>query len=208
VTSGEQPATIHDFRGFPQQLYDIAYPAPGSPWLAAKVSALLGEDRVLHDPNRGFDHGVWGVLRPVFPDAEIPVAAMSLDRALPPDQHLAIGRALAPLREEGVMIVGSGNVVHNLAHWGASQGTRPEWAVQFQARTNAAMSAGDDSALFRLPADDRAAALAINSGEHYLPLLYVAGARLPGDQVTVFNDTIDGSLSMTSYLVGEPVPPG
>lgn len=108
-----------------------------------------------------------------------------------------------PLRREGVLIVGSGNVVHNLAHWRELMGTKPAWAEDFRARINAALMAGDDRALTELSPEDQAAALAVNSGEHYLPLLYAAGARFPGDAVTLFNDTLDGALTMTSVLYGD-----
>ncbi|MDE8650693.1 4,5-DOPA dioxygenase extradiol [Novosphingobium album (ex Liu et al. 2023)] len=203
LTDGPAPRTIHDFRGFPQALYDMRYPAPGSAELAAKVTAALGADRVSLDTQWGFDHGVWGVLLPMFPGADIPVVAMSLDRSLDPTAHLALGKALAPLRREGVMIVGSGNIVHNLALWRASVGTRPDWAIEFQDRINRAMADGDPAALTRFAPSDKAAAAAINSAEHFLPLLYVAGARLEEDALGVFNDTIDGSLSMTSYFLGD-----
>jgi 4,5-DOPA dioxygenase extradiol len=128
---------------------------------------------------------------------------LSLNRSLSPEQHLAQARALAVLRDEGVLLVGSGNVVHNLALYRQSIGTRPDWAVEFQDRINAAVIADDRGALFRFEAEDTAAAKAINSAEHYLPLLYAVGARLPGDKVGVFNDTVDGALSMTSYLIGD-----
>ena len=203
VTAGPHPRTIHDFRGFPQALYDITYPAPGSPELAARVSELLGTDRVLADGGWGFDHGAWGVVQPMFPAADIPMVAMSLDRSLSPAEHFALGRRLAPLRDEGVLIVGSGNVIHNLALWRQVAGTQPDWALDFRARSNAAILAGDDAALIDIAADDRAAALAINSAEHYLPLLYALGARRPGDGTALFNDTLDGALSMTSVLIGD-----
>jgi len=203
VTAGLQPRTIHDFRGFPQELYDIRYPAPGAPELVARITALLGADRVAADEDWGFDHGAWGVVQPMFPEADIPMVAMSLDRALPPEAHLATGRRLAPLRDEGVLIVASGNVIHNLALWRQAAGTQPDWARAFRDRTNAAILAGDDAALTHFAPDDRAAELAINSGEHYLPLLYALGARRDGDRTALFNDTLDGALSMTSVLIGD-----
>lgn len=203
VTAGAQPRTIHDFRGFPQELYDIRYPAPGSPGLVARIIELLGADRVAADTSWGFDHGAWGVVQPMFPSADIPMVAMSLDRSLPPEGHFALGKALAPLRDEGVLIIGSGNVIHNLALWRQAAGTQPDWAIDFRARTNAAILSGDDDALIHLSPDDRAAELAVNGGEHYLPLLYVLGARLPGDDTALFNDTLDSALSMTSVLVGD-----
>ena len=157
------------------------------------------------DDSWGFDHGTWGVLDLLFPGAYLPTVSMSIDMTLPPAQHFALGQALAPLRDEHVLIVGSGNVVHNLAMWRQSAGTVPDWALEFQQRINRAVVDADTDVLTGLPAGDRPADLAVNSGEHYLPLLYPCGARLPGDAVQVFNDTIDGSLSMTSYLIGQPV---
>ena len=201
VTAGLAPRTIHDFRGFPPELYAMQYPAAGSDELAARVAALLGENRVRCDDSWGFDHGAWGVVQPMYPEADIPLVAMSLDRSLDPAGHLALGRALAPLRDEGVLIIGSGNMVHNLALWRQSQGTRPAWAETFRARINAALLSRDDAALLSL--DSEEAALAVNSGEHYLPLLYAAGARLPGDEVALFSDTLDGALSMTSVIYGD-----
>lgn len=203
VTGEAQPRTIHDFRGFPQELYDIRYPAPGSPELANRVIALLGEDRAQADTSWGFDHGAWGVVQPMFPAADIPMVAMSLNRSLDAEAHFAAGRALSPLRDEGVLIVASGNIIHNLSLWREAAGTQPDWAIDFRARTSAAILAGDDAALLHFTAEDRSAALAINSGEHYLPLLYALGARRPGDGTALFNDTLDGALSMTSVLIGD-----
>jgi 4,5-DOPA dioxygenase extradiol len=203
VTAGSAPRTIHDFRGFPQELYDTRYPAPGSAELVARVTELAGADRIAADATWGFDHGAWGVVQPMFPAADIPMVAMSLDRSLDPAGHLALGRALAPLRDEGVLIIGSGNVIHNLALWRQAAGTQPDWALDFRARSNAAILSGDDAALIDIAPGDRAAQLAINSGEHFLPLLYVLGARLPGDGTALFNDTLDGALSMTSALIGD-----
>lgn len=201
LTAGSAPRTIHDFRGFPQELFDVRYPAPGSAELVERIAALLGHDRVIRDESWGFDHGAWGVVLPMYPKADIPLVAMSLDRALSPRQHLALGERLAPLRDEGVLIIASGNVIHNLALWRQSQGTVPEWAANFHERINTAILADDREALLAL--DDEAARLAVNSGEHYLPLLYAAGARLPGDGAAIFNDTVDGALSMTSALIGD-----
>lgn len=203
VTAEAAPRTIHDFRGFPPELYAMRYPAPGSAWLVERVATLLGEDRIARDTTWGFDHGAWGVVQPMYPDADIPMVAMSIDRALSAEEHLAIGAALAPLRDEGVLIVASGNVIHNLVLWRQSQGIQPDWALDFRARSNAAIVAGNTDALIHFAADDEAAGFAINSGEHYLPLLYTLGARLSGDEASLFNDTLDGALSMTSVLVGD-----
>ncbi len=205
LTAGGHPRTMHDFRGFPPELYALQYPAPGSAALVDRVTGLLGADRAMPDESWGFDHGAWGVLLPMFPAADIPTVVLSLDRSLGIEEHLGLGAALAPLRDEGVLIVGSGNVVHNLARWRESTGTVPDWADEFRTRINRAVAENDIAALTRFPPGDQAAAAAINSAEHYLPLLYAVGARLPGDGVTAFNDTVDGSLSMTSYLIGDPV---
>jgi len=203
LTAGASPRTIHDFRGFPPELFAMQYPAPGSDELVDRVAALLGEDAVKRDDSWGFDHGSWGVIQPMFPAADIPMIQISLNRSLTPAQHFAAAERIAVLREEGVLLVGSGNVVHNLALWRQFAGTKPDWAVEFQSRINAAMIAGDRAALSTFAADDQAAGAAINSAEHYLPLLYTAGWQLPGDAVGVFNDSIDGALSMTSYLIGD-----
>jgi 4,5-DOPA dioxygenase extradiol len=203
LTTGEQPRTIHDFGGFPDELFAIQYPAPGAPELVERVAALLGEEAVRRDDSWGFDHGSWGVVRPMFPDADVPMIQLSLDRAVTLDGHLDVAAQLAVLRDEGVLLLGSGNVVHNLGEYRATLGTRPDWAVEFQQRINRAVLDDDTSALTTFAADDQAAALAINSAEHYLPLLYAVGARLPGDEVGLFNDSIDGSMSMTSYLIGD-----
>ncbi len=203
LTAGEHPRTIHDFGGFPDELYAIQYPAPGAPELVARIASLLGEDAIERDESWGFDHGSWGVVRPMFPEADVPMIQLSLNRSLSPAEHLATARSLAPLRDEGVLILASGNVVHNLREYFRTMGTRPDWVMEFQGRISRAVADDDHDALTKFAPDDRAAALAINSAEHYLPLLYAVGARQPGDELGVFNDTIDGTLSMTSYLLGD-----
>lgn len=199
LSAGPVPPTIHDFRGFPPALYAMRYCAPGSPELARRAADLIGDGAVL-DEEHGFDHGVWGTLLPMFPSADIPVVAMSVDMALDGEGHRGIGQRLAPLRNEDVLIVASGNIIHNLALWRQTAGTQPDWALDFRARSNAALLDRWDAALTGFAADDRPAQLAINSGEHYVPLLYPLGARHEDDEVTLFNDTLDGALSMTSVL--------
>lgn len=206
VTAPGRPETVHDFRGFPQALFDWRYPAESPAWLVDRAANLVGEDRIARDHGWGYDHGTWGVLDLLFPGEHLPTVAMSLDRAMGPEAFVALGRSLAPLRDEGVMIVGSGNVIHNLALWRQSAGTVPDWADAFRGRINRAVEANDLAALTRFAPDDGAAAAAVNSAEHYLPLLVTVGARLPGDAVGVFNDSIDGALSMTSYLLGDTAP--
>lgn len=203
LTNGPAPRTIHDFGGFPDELFAVQYPAPGAPELVARVAALLGESAVSRDDSWGFDHGSWGVVRPMYPDADVPMIQLSLNRSLTPKQHLGLAAKLAQLRDEGVLLIGSGNVVHNLREYGRTRGTQPDWAVEFQNRITRAVETEDHAGLTTFAPDDQAAALAINSAEHYLPLLYAVGARQPGDEVGVFNNSIDGAISMTSYLIGD-----
>ncbi len=145
----------------------------------------------------------WGVVQPMYPAADIPMVEMSLDRAMTMAEHLETAQALAPLRDEGVLIIGSGNVVHNLRLWRQFVGTVPEWARAFQDRITRAVENDDHPALTQFDPADASAAAAINSAEHYLPLLYTVGTRLPGESVRTFSDSIDGALSMTSYVVGQ-----
>lgn len=203
LSVGANPRTIHDFRGFPPELFAMQYPAPGDDALVERIAALLGEDRIARDASWGFDHGVWGVLQPMYPACDVPTVAMSLDRSLDPEGHLALARALAPLRDEGVLIVGSGNVIHNIALWMQLRGQEPAWVRDFGLRIMAAVRDNDIAALTRFAPEDEAAALLINSAEHYLPLLYAVGARLPGDEIAFFNDAIEGALAMVSVLVGD-----
>jgi 4,5-DOPA dioxygenase extradiol len=203
LTAGKAPRTIHDFGGFPDELFAMQYPAPGSPDLVERVAALLGQDKVVRDESWGFDHGSWCVLQPMFPACDIPTVQIGIDRTIGAAGVLEIGRKLAPLRDEGVLLVGSGNIVHNLAEWRNARGREPEWALEFGTRIRQAIIDEDTTALTAFGPDDRAAALAVNSGEHYLPLLFTIGARLPGDDLGFFNETVDWALSMTSVLLGD-----
>jgi 4,5-DOPA dioxygenase extradiol len=206
VSAGGQPETIHDFYGFPQALFEVRYPAPGSPWLARRVAELLGAGPaplpVQLDAQRGLDHGAWSVLRPMIPQADVPVVQLSLDSAQPGSWHLALGRRLAPLRKEGVLILGSGDIVHNLRLFSFHRTAAMDWALRFRALANRLIEAGDDQALADWPALGADAHLAIPTPEHYLPLLYVLGARRPGEKPVLFNDMVTSSLSMTSLIYG------
>lgn len=206
VTAMPRPATIHDFRGFPQALFDMQYPAPGSPELAARVRALAGLEGVALDEAWGLDHGTWSVLVHSYPDADIPVVQLSMDRALSPRQHYELGRRLRPLRDEGVLIAGSGDIVHNLRAMRRDGSNEPfDWALRFDAAVKAALSDGDHDRLIALadpagPAGDDAR---LAADEHFLPLLYVAAQQDPGEPVRFFNEAIDlGSVSMTGVVFG------
>ena len=206
VTAMEKPRTIHDFGRFPQALFDVQYPAPGDPALAARVAALLAPTPVAMDRDWGLDHGTWSVLCKAWPQADVPVVQLSLDAGLSLDQCVEIGRRLAPLRDEGVLIAGSGNIVHNLSLMDgqAPAGAGFDWAGRFSAGIHQAIEAGADRTIVHYEQFGRDGALSVNSEEHYRPLLYILGARSADDRVRFANDHIEfGSLSMTT-VVFEP----
>lgn len=202
VSASPAPPTIHDFGGFPQALFDVQYPAPGDPALAARVAGLLAPEPVRQDPARGMDHGAWGVLAPMYPQADIPVVQLSLDRTKPNAWHYEAGRRLAPLRDEGVLIVGSGDIVHNLRAVDFRRGVAPDWAVRFNEAAKTMIEAGDHRPLIDWEQLGPDAAMAINSAEHYLPLLYVLGAADAGERPDFFNDDVFAAISMTSVVFG------
>lgn len=207
VTAMQQPRTIHDFGGFPQELFDLQYPALGSPELAANVRRLLGEAQTAADFDWGLDHGTWGVLCHVFPEADIPVVQLSLNVRLNAEGHFRLGRLLAPLREQGVLIVASGDIVHNLRlmDWRAPDSTEQpyEWAEHARGLVNGWLSDGDTQALTDEAAYPQELRLAAPTPEHWWPLLYAAGAA-EGEPIQIFNDDIVGkSLSMTSVVFGD-----
>jgi len=199
VTAMPQPRTIHDFGGFPRQLHEVQYPAPGSADLARRVSELLAPQPVQFDQQWGLDHGTWAVLCHVYPQADIPIVQLSIDETQRAQYHYELGRKLAPLRAEGVLIAGSGNIVHNLHTyaWGR-EGVGPfDWALRFEALARACMSEGRDEELVGYEQLGRDALLSAPTPEHYLPLLYVLGARHADDQIDYPVDGIDGgSVSM------------
>ena len=200
VTAQATPETIHDFGGFPAELHAMQYPAPGSPELAARVAELTGAART---PDWGLDHGTWSVLAHVWPDADVPIVQLSLDRSLDAQGHFELARRLAPLRDEGVIVAGSGDFVHNLRTWKRAGGEPYAWATQFNEAVKAALVRGDDDALIDWVGLAEDAQLSVPTDEHFLPLLYVAAQRLPGDDVSFFNDVIEGgSISMTGVRIG------
>ena len=204
ITVMTAPRTIHDFYGFPEELYRITYPAPGDPWLAERVADCLAPLTVQPDRDWGLDHGAWSVLRHVFPQADIPVVQLSIDRTKPPAFHFELGRKLRDLRDDGVLIAGSGDVVHNLRMADFHGHGRPyDWAVRFNDLVRRAIADGDRTALVDYPALGRDAQLAIPTPEHYLPLLYVLGASYDDESVSFFNDAIAlHSISMLSVSIG------
>jgi 4,5-DOPA dioxygenase extradiol len=204
ATGEEQPRTIHDFGGFPPALFEVQYPAPGAPALAQRVTELIEGTTIT--TRWGLDHGAWSVLVHVWPDASVPVVQLSIDARLAPADHVAIGRALGALRDEGVMVIGSGNIVHNLRDAFTRMRTRddstPDWAIRFDADTAAAIDARDLRAL-EGALETEHGRVAHPTPEHYLPLLYVMGAARDGDTVTHPITGFDlGSLSMRSIVVG------
>ena len=206
VTVSTSPRTIHDFGGFPQELYEVQYPAPGDPELAARVQKLLAPLPVRRDERWGLDHGAWSVLRHVYPSAEIPVVQLSIDETQPPSFHFEIGNRLAVLRDEGVLIVGSGNLVHNLHAyaWGQHAQEPYDWAVAFENRVRELLRAEEYRPLIDYESKlGREAILAAPTPDHYLPLLYVAGARTASERVAFPVEGVDGgSISMLAVEVG------
>ena len=206
VTVSTSPRTIHDFGGFPRELYQVQYPAPGDPDLASRVKKLLAPLPVRLDDRWGLDHGTWAVLCHVYPQADIPVVQLSIDETQPPMFHYEIGQRLAPLREEGVLIVGSGNVVHNLHAyaWGRHAQEPYDWTVSFENRIRELLLAGQHKPLINYEDKlGREAVLAVPTPDHYLPLLYVMGARTPSEPVTFPVEGVDGgSISMLAVQLG------
>jgi 4,5-DOPA dioxygenase extradiol len=205
VTGMAAPRTIHDFGGFPRELYQVQYPAPGDPALASAVREVLRPLAVSCDAEWGLDHGTWSVLRHVFPAADVPVVQLSIDETRPPAFHYETGRRLRPLREDGVLVVGSGNLVHNLHTyaWGGQRVEPYDWAVRFEARARDFLVNGDHAPLVDYGSLGEDALRSIPTPDHYLPLLYVLGAGRQGDAVTFPVEGVDGgSVSMLTVQLG------
>ena len=206
VTVSTAPSTIHDFGGFPRELYEVQYPAPGEPELATRVRNLLAPLPVRGDERWGLDHGTWSVLRHVYPQADVPVVQLSIDESQPPSFHYEIGQRLAHLREEGILIIGSGNLVHNLQAyaWGEHTAEPYEWAVSFERRVRELLLSGETKPLIGYETKlGKEAMLAVPTPDHYLPLLYVIGTRMESEPVTFPVEGVDGgSISMLAVKVG------
>lgn len=206
ITGMQQPKTIHDFGGFPQELFDQQYPAPGAPAVAEEISRGIREPRVaLDDHDWGYDHGTWSVLKPMFPKADIPVLQLSMDYSRPPAEHFALGQQLKGLRERGVLVVGSGNIVHNLraTRRDAASHQAYDWAIDFDGKVSGQIEKGDLAGLADFQKLGSIAQLAHPTYDHYLPLLHAAGAADPKEPVRFFNaDYQAASISMRSVVWG------
>lgn len=207
ITAMEEPKTIHDFGGFPQALFDVQYPAKGSPELATATAKLITSTDVGLDHDWGLDHGTWTVVRHMYPDAEIPVLQLSIDYGRPPEYHYNLAKEIAALRKKGVLIIGSGNMVHNLRMVDWEKLNEPDygfdWAVEMNDVFKQKISDGDHKALIDYESLNKAAKLAIPTPDHYYPLLYNLGLQDNNDPISFFNDKmVGGSLNMTSVRIG------
>jgi 4,5-DOPA dioxygenase extradiol len=205
VTAMPAPRTIHDFGGFPRELFQVEYPAPGEPALARRVRELLAPIPVEADDAWGLDHGTWSVLRHVFPQADVPVVQLSLDETREPEAHYEIGKRLGPLRDEGILVLGLGNLVHNLRlyDWNRGSGELLDQAAGFERKVKELIQAGDHDALIHYESLGRGAELSVPTPEHFLPLLYVLALRREGEAVSFPVEGADGgSISMLSIRIG------
>jgi 4,5-DOPA dioxygenase extradiol len=204
VTAMEKPRTIHDFGGFPRELFEAQYPAPGSPEVARETAALFSDIQVGLDTEWGLDHGCWSVLRQMFPQADIPVLQLSIDYHQPPAYHYALAKHLSALRRKGILIVGSGNMVHNLGMIAWNMPDKGfDWAEEMNTLFKEHISDGNHQPLLDYQQFGRAAQLAIPTPDHYYPLLYTLGLQEKNEKISFFNDkAMMGSLTMTSVQIG------
>ena len=207
ITAMDFPKTIHDFGGFPQELFDVQYPAPGNPLLAKETAELLHSAHVEFDHDWGLDHGAWTIIRHMYPEANIPVLQLSIDYTKGPQYHYDLAKELNALRKKGVLIIGSGNMVHNLRMVAWDRLNDPEyaydWAIQMNNKFKELIQAGDHKPLINYSSLGKEAMLAIPTPEHYLPLMYTLGLKNIQDDVSFFNDkAVGGSFTMTSVKSG------
>jgi 4,5-DOPA dioxygenase extradiol len=207
VTAMDLPRTVHDFGGFPQALFDVQYPAPGSPELARETAELLSPVLAEEDHQWGLDHGAWSVIRHMYPEADIPVIQMSIDYTKPPQYHFDLAKRLNKLRDKGILIIGSGNIVHNLRliDWRNinTVGVGWDWAIEAREKTNQWLLDGNFRNMIDYYKQGTSLQYAVPSPDHYLPLLYSLGLKDQAESLTLFNDElIGGSLSMTSVRIG------
>lgn len=203
VMASERPRTIHDFYGFPEQLFRLRYPAPGSRDLVERVRGLIKSVKVQGEENWGLDHGTWSVLGRMYPQADVPVVQLSLDNDAPASRHYQLGKELARLREEGVLIMGSGNIVHNLFEMVWREGFAYPWAIDFDKEVEGRIASEDHEPLINYQMFGQAARRAIPTNEHYLPMLYVLGASKRGERIDFFNKKVTlGSVGMRGFVIG------
>lgn len=207
VTAMEMPKTIHDFYGFPKELFEVQYPAPGNPALAKETAELLAPVLVEEDHSWGLDHGAWSVIRHLYPEADIPVIQLSIDYTKPPQYHFDLAKKLNKLREKGILILGSGNIVHNLRmiDWRNinTVGSGWDWAIEAREKTNNWLLDSNFQNLIDYQKQGTALQYAVPTPDHYLPLIYTLGLKEKSDELSLFNDElIGGSLSMTSVRIG------
>jgi 4,5-DOPA dioxygenase extradiol len=207
VTAMDLPRTVHDFGGFPQALFDVQYPAPGSPELARETAELLSPVLTEEDHQWGLDHGAWSVIRHMYPEADIPVIQMSIDYTKPPQYHFDLAKRLNKLRDKGILIIGSGNIVHNLRliDWRNinTVGAGWDWAIEARDKTNQWLLDGNFRKIIDYHKQGTSLQHAVPSPDHYLPLLYSLGLKDQAESLDLFNDElIGGSLSMTSVRIG------
>jgi 4,5-DOPA dioxygenase extradiol len=205
VTAMERPRTIHDLGGFPRELFAVEYPAPGSPELAARVGELLGPGVIADESSWGLDHGTWSVLCHVFPDADVPVIQLSIDETQPAEWHFEFAKRPAPLRDEGVLVMGSGNLIHNLHTyaWGKHAVEPFDWALRFEAVAREVIGSGNFAPLVNYESLGKDARLSAPTPDHYLPLLYILALKRENDSVSFPVEGFDGgSISMTTVRVG------
>ncbi len=206
VTAMQNPPTIHDFGGFPKELFAVQYPAPGSPDLAKQTKSLISKTEVGLDDKWGLDHGAWSVIKHLYPNADIPVIQMSIDYSQTPQYHYELAQQIKSLREKGVLIIGSGNIVHNLGkvEWRRLNETFGyDWAIEANEKMKKFILSGDHKQLINFRSQGKAFDLAIPTPEHYLPLLYSLASKEEKDEVSLFNDkAVAGSLTMTSVKIG------
>jgi 4,5-DOPA dioxygenase extradiol len=207
VTAMDDPVTIHDFGGFPKALYDVQYPAPGSPGLAKEIKKIIKKTDVGLDEKWGLDHGCWSVVKHLYPEADVPVLQLSLDYNQAPRHHYELAKELAPLRSNGILIIGSGNIVHNLAMvaWDKmnTDDYAYDWAMEAKEKMKKFILDDDHRSLIEYKSQGREFALSVPTPEHFLPLLYSLALKEENEQVTLFNDrSVAGSLAMTSLKIG------
>jgi len=209
VTAMNNPPTIHDFGGFPKALFDVQYNAPGSPELARQTKELITSVSIGLDDKWGLDHGAWSVIKHLYPNADVPIIQFSIDYTKPPQYHYDLGRQLAALRKKGILIIGSGNIVHNLGlmDWKNihTDNFGFDWAVEANEKMKCFIKSGDHKQLINFKSQGKAFDKAIPSPEHYLPLLYILALKGENEKVSIFNDkAVAGSLTMTSVKIDNP----